>query len=260
MGVAPGTGVAAALAFVAILTTAMLSSPLAAGMDWVYEKDDRLWLFGGHGEGQDFDITDLTLDHRKLNFGFGREAFPALIQPEFGRPGEEGVRVEPATRVIAVAIGGEARAYPIELMQHHEVVNDIVGDRPVMVAYCILADLAAVYDRTFGERIRTFAPSGYTYAIPGVLGGANVFVLWDRDTESLWLPSIGKGVSGPMRDAALEALPQQMKGGDAWGVTTWGNLVARHPDARVLKSGQKPAEGEAKPAEAGRAGARTSAR
>lgn len=59
-------------------------------------------------------------------------------------------------------------------------------------------------------------------------------MLWDRDTESLWLPTIGKGVSGPMIDVPMQVTPR-----DFWESTTWGALRRRFPDAVVLMSGQR---------------------
>ena len=59
----------------------------------------------------------------------------------------------------------------MKLLRRHEVVNDEVGGTPVFAAYCILADLGAVYDRPQGDHTFTFAVSGYTYADSDTRGG-----------------------------------------------------------------------------------------
>ncbi len=212
----------------------LMGACILLGLDRVNERDGKRWLYGGNEPGQDFDITEFQLDPSQLNFGLGREAFHALVAPKFGIPGEPGVSINDRTRVLGVAINGEAKAYPIDLLRRHEVVNDTVGKRPIFAAYCILADLAGVYDREMNGHTYTFAVSGYTYADPRIWDGLNAFVLWDRDTESLWLPTIGKGVSGPMIDVPMRLTPQAW-----WTDTTWGEFRKLHPNAVVLKNGQR---------------------
>ena len=138
--------------------------------------------------------------------------------------------------MLGVHIGTEAKAYPISLLIHHEVVNDTVGGKPVFAAYCVLAKLGAIYDRQLGNHTYTFAVSGYTYADPGIWGGRDAFVLWDRDTESLWLPTIGKAVSGSMTD-----VPMKLVSKDQWEQTTWGKFKREHPDALDIASICSPA-------------------
>ncbi len=200
----------------------------------VIEREGKRWLFGGEDPGQDFDVTQFRLEPAQLHYGLGREKFSALIAPEFLSASEASRALPDTEPVLGVSIGGEAKAYPISLLTRHEVVNDVVGGRPIFAAYCVLADLGAVYDRKLGGHTYTFAVSGYTYSEPSVWNGLQAFVLWDRDTESLWLPTIGKGVSGPLIDVPLQLVPK-----DHWDRTTWGNFKAKHPDAVVLKPGQK---------------------
>ncbi len=212
----------------------MLSACVLLGFDRVEERDGRRWLFGGHEPGQAFDITEFRLDPKQLNFGLGREAFHALVAPEFGRPGDPDVSINDSTRVLAVVINGEAKAYPIHLLRGHEVVNDTVGGRPIFAAYCVLADLSAVYDREMEGHVYTFAVSGYTYADKDIWNGLNAFVLWDRDTESLWLPTIGQGVSGPMIDVPMRLTPKEF-----WRDITWGEFRREFPNAVVMKADQR---------------------
>jgi hypothetical protein len=126
--------------------------------------------------------------------------------------------------VLAVAIGQQVHVYPLRQMGRHEVVNDQINGEAFFVGYCPLAELGAVYDREYGEHTLTFAVSGYTYADPQIWDGRNAFVLWDRDTESLWLPTIGKAVSGPLIDTPLQTLDQ-----DKWSQTTWQQVRKKYP-------------------------------
>ena len=75
--------------------------------------------------------------------------------------------------------------------------------------------------------------SGYTYSDPDVWKGDNAFVLWDRDTESLWWPPMGKAVSRPMNNTPMKVLEQSK-----WAQAAWGSIKSAHPSAVVLKRGQ----------------------
>jgi len=205
----------------------------------VIEKDDgtRL-LWGGDDPSMHFDISTFRLEPANLRYGIGREAFPALIDPAFVSADDVGAWLNPEDRVLAVRIAQEVRVYPIELLTRHEVVNDVVAGVPIFAAYCVLADLGAVYKRRLGEHTLTFALSGYTYADPDVWEGRDAFVLWDRETESLWWPPIGKAVSGPLVDQPLKLLDPAH-----WSQTTWGEIRDQHPDAQVLRRGQVQLQG-----------------
>lgn len=199
----------------------------------VFERDGVTYLRGGRHDWEHFDIGEFDLNPDQLHYGIGRENFPALIHPEFVSAEEANVWLPDEERVLAVKIGEEAKVYPIPLLIGHEVVNDVVGGHPIFAAYCILADLGAVYDRTINGRVFTFALSGYTYYDPDVWDSRDAFVMWDRETESLWWPPVGKGVSGIMRGAQLRVLNTNI-----WSQTTWGEVRALYPEAVVLQQGQ----------------------
>lgn len=219
----------------------------------------RLW--GGPTDADHFDITPFRLDVDQLHYGLGRERFPALIEPHL-IPIEDARALEadasvglslsadsrpPHTidmtqspkwpgdlaRVLAIQVGDDVHIYPLAVIKSHEVVNDVVGGRPIFAAYCYLADLAAVFDRQYGEHVLTFAVSGYTYRDPDIWDGRDAFVLWDRDTESLWWPPLGKAVSRPLIDTPLRVFDESH-----WAQMTWGEAKAAYPNARVLAGRQ----------------------
>lgn len=199
----------------------------------VIERGDRRLLYGGESEDSYFDITTFRLKPENLHYGLGREAFAALIKPEFESARSASQWLADTERVLAVKIGQQVRVYPVSLLTQHEVVNDEINGVPFFAAYCILADLGAVYDRRVADHVLTFGVSGYTYATPEVWDGSDAFVLWDRDTQSLWWPPLGKAVSGPLIDMPLKLLDEKL-----WMQSTWGTVRIAHPDAMVLKPGQ----------------------
>jgi hypothetical protein len=202
--------------------------------DRVMEENGRRLLWAGDDKSDHFDITNFHLDAEALRYGLGREAFAALIEPTFVSAADADTWLEPSHAVLAVKIGDEVKVYPLRLLQHHEVVNDTVGGKPIFAAWCYLARLGAVYERTVGEHTLTFAVSGYTYGDGQTWGGDQAFVLWDRDTESLWWPPIGKAVSGPLMDTPMKILDT-----DLWAQSDWATMREKYPDAQVLKPRQK---------------------
>jgi hypothetical protein len=210
-----------------------MQRPVAADNGKFFEKNGRKYLYGGDREDQHFDITGYTLKDEQFHYGLGRERFPALLEPEFISVTEADEFWKNNDRFLLAQIDGETKVYSIRDLTRHEVVNDVIGGKPVFAAYCILADLGAMYDRVIGGREYTFALSGYTYYDPQVWDGMDGFVMWDRETESLWWPLTGKAVSGKMQGTDMVVLDEHH-----WKQTTWKDIRKNHPDAQVLKSGQ----------------------
>ena len=199
----------------------------------IIENDGKKYLFGGNDSKWNFDITNSSLIDSQYHYGIGREQFHALIDPEFISEEEASTLYDDSSRFLLFTFGGEARAYGIDLLTHHEVVNDVVNGEPVAAAYCILADLGAMYSRKLGDTVLTFALSGFTYYDPKVWDGLDGFIWWDRETESTWWPLTGKGVSGPLKDVPLKVFDEK-----SWEQTTWGNIAGKHENLKVLKPGQ----------------------
>lgn len=206
----------------------------SVGMRRITREDGRVLLWDGVDPDAMFDITTFDLDPRRLKYGIGREAFPALYEPRFVSGGEVSGWLEDEARVLAVSIAGETRVYPLRLLMQHEVVNDEIDGIEFFAAFCVLADLGAVYQRQYGEHALTFALSGYTYSEPDIWEGMDAFVLWDRETESLWWPLHGRAVSGPLHGTPLQLLDEAY-----WSQTTWGEVREADPDAIVLRGNQR---------------------
>lgn len=151
--------------------------------------------------------------------GVPKDGIPALTDPEVVTP-DEARYLRPSDRVIGVAIGNEARAYPLKILNYHEVVNDRLGGQSIVVSYCPLCDSSAVFDRAAGDEVLEFGVSGLLY-------NSNV-LMYDRGgrPESLWSQVGAQGVTGPASRIALEALPMEL--------TTWQDWQARHPNTTVL--------------------------
>ena len=145
------------------------------------------------------------------------DGIPAIDAPKFQRTGD--VRwVDGAEQVLVVEAGGEARAYPIQVLTQHEIVNDTVSGVPVAVTYCPLCASGVAFDRRVGERVLSFGTSGMLYL--------SDLVMYDRQTESLWPQIEGAAVAGVLTGTELEVLPASLVSWDQWR--------AAHPDGWVL--------------------------
>lgn len=207
--------------------------PVSSELGKFFTTNNKRMLYGGKEENQHFDISNLSLKEAQFHYGIGREAFPALLKPKFTNIKEADIQWEDDDRFLVAQSGNITKAYSIKDLTRHEIVNDKLNGKPIMAAYCILADLGAIYTRTYGDKVFTFALSGYTYYDPKVWNGKDGFVFWDRETESLWWPLIGKAVSGKMKGAELHLYDTTN-----WEDTTWGDIKLKYPEAKVLISGQ----------------------
>lgn len=157
-----------------------------------------------------------------LGGGPPKDGIPALTDPDVVPAHEAGL--SPQDRVIGVAIGGEARAYPLRILNWHEIANDVLGGRPIAVTYCPLCDSSLVLDRDIGGEVREFGVSGLLY-------NSNVLMYDRQETEeqaSLWSQMLFKAVAGPAAEEGLgfDLVPAQ--------VTTWEAWLADHPDTTSL--------------------------
>ena len=123
-------------------------------------------------------------------------------------------------RVIGVALGGEARAYPLRVLVWHELVNDTVGGQPVLVSYCPLCGTGIVFDRRIGGDVRRFGVSGLLYQ--------SDLLMFDRGSDSLWSQIRAKAVTGPLLGEKLALVRSRIERWDRWR--------ARHPETTVLSA------------------------
>ena len=64
-----------------------------------------------------------------------KDGIPALLEPEFITADEADKILIPEDRVIGVRSGGTVKAYPIRILNYHELVNDEAGGGPILVSW-----------------------------------------------------------------------------------------------------------------------------
>jgi len=125
-----------------------------------------------------FDLSNATIPQNEiLPGGPPRDGIPSIDQPHLIKPSDVDFLGE-GDRVISVKIGNEVRAYPLRILNWHEIVNDQIGDEPVAVTYCPLAGTSIVFDRQVNGRKLSLGVSGLLYQ--------STLIMYDRETESLW--------------------------------------------------------------------------
>ena len=145
-----------------------------------------------------------------------RDGIPAIDNPRFVRAALSRLRDD--DRVLGIARAGVVRAYPVRILNWHEVVNDRIGDEGVVVTYCPLCGTGVAFEAPVGaERV--------LFGVSGLLYNSDV-LLYDRKTESLWSQILSRAVSGPRKGAALRRVPLTH--------TSWGDWRQRHPESSVL--------------------------
>ncbi len=148
-----------------------------------------------------------------------KDGIPAIIAPRMIRASEAGY-LRDTDRVIGVERGGEARAYPLAILNWHEVANDRIGDTPIAVTYCPLTRTSLVYQRRHRGSELEFGVSGRLYQ--------SNLLMYDKATESLWSQITAEAVTGPKLGARLAQVPSVE--------TSWGQWRALHPGTLVLSS------------------------
>ena len=157
----------------------------------------------------------MTEDDETVERVIPRDAIPSIDDPSFGTSFSGSAD----SRVIVPDIeGAPDRAYPIRILDFHEIVNDVLGDLPIAVTWCPLCGTATVYDRRIEGR-------GLTFGVSGKLAADNL-VMYDRETESMWKQSTGRCLQGAFEGRSLRPLPFYM--------TTWAQYQWVNPEPRVL--------------------------
>jgi len=166
----------------------------------------------------DFEKTSVESWVEILSGGPPKDGIPALDDPSFVSVAAK-TDLTPREPVITLEIEGEVpRAYPIRYLTWHEIVNDVVGDRPVAVTFCPLCNSGITFDRQTDAGVLSFGVSGK-------LRNSDM-IMYDRETESWWQQAVGEAIVGDLTGTELGTLPSWME--------SWEIFAARNPDGLVM--------------------------
>ncbi|MBI4337005.1 MAG: DUF3179 domain-containing protein [Chloroflexi bacterium] len=151
--------------------------------------------------------------------GPSKDGIPAIDKPKFNSVPEADRWLDDREPVQVLGIEGEVGVYPFQILTWHEIVNDIVGQRPVAVTYCPLCNIAITFDaRLTDGRVLDFGTTGNLRF--------SDLVMYDRQTESWWQQAGGEAIVGELTGTKLHILPSL--------VVAWSEAKREYPQAKVL--------------------------
>jgi hypothetical protein len=174
-------------------------------------------LFNTSGWKTDFSRHSVPLSEI-IPGGPPRDGIPPIDRPVFVTVAQADAWLKPQEPVIHFAVGNDVRAYPLQIMIWHEIVNDEVGGLPVVVTFCPLCNTAIAFDRRAAGRVLDFGTTGNLRH--------SDLVMWDRQTESWWQQITGEAIVGALTGRRLAMLPAT--------IVSWEEFRRAYPDGRVL--------------------------
>lgn len=181
-------------------------------------------LGGGSGFDLSEDKAKEGFDIRRLKTGCSfRDCIRSIDEPEFVSASEaESEGVVDDDVVFGIDYMGVVRAYPQDILNSHEIVNDVIAGDPILVTFCPLCATSIAFERTLdvgGQRVVS------EFGVSGKLVNSNL-VMYDRETETLWQQLGGEAIVGDL--VGQELTPVKID------TVLWKNWKKLHPDTEVL--------------------------
>lgn len=173
---------------------------------------------GLRDRGWDTDFSLHTVPYDEITFVIPQDGIPAIDSPGFVTNKDAEGWLTDTEPVVSFELNGEARAYPLQILTWHEIVNDVVGGVPVAATFCPLCNSAIVFDRRFGGEVLDFAVSGN-------LRNSDL-IMFDRQSQTWWQQFTGEGIVGKNAGFQLEVLSAF--------IISFEDFKQAHPEGLVL--------------------------
>lgn len=164
-----------------------------------------------------FDLSNSSIPLEDIKSGGPpRDGIPSIDEPKFTKALES--KISSDARILGVSVNGIAKAYPISILNYHEIVNDYFGEKAVVITYCPLCGSGIAFNAEVNGKKLSFGVSGLLY-------NSDV-LLYDRQTESLWSQLKYEAISGKLLGEKLKVLNTAN--------TTLKNWKEKHPNTLIL--------------------------
>ncbi len=163
-------------------------------------------------------LDKFVVDPKIVGPGLPRDSIPPIYEPKFESMSEADSWLDDDDLAGVLTIDGRTKIYPYPILFWHEVVNDRIGDTPVLVTYCPLCATVIAFDRRVGGEELVFGVSGK-------LRHKNL-IMWDHQTESWWQQLTGEALVGDLAGEKLQFI--------ALRTLPWGEVRRSTDDALVL--------------------------
>jgi Protein of unknown function (DUF3179) len=127
-------------------------------------------------------------------------------------------KIDSTKLVIGVALNGQAKAYPVEIIGYHHQVVDTVGSEPVMVTYCSVCRTGRVFSPFVNGKFEKFRLVGMDHFNA---------MFEDATTKSWWRQATGKAVAGKLKGTALKEIESAQMSLGAW--------IRKNPNTTILQ-------------------------
>ena len=165
----------------------------------------------------DFSKHSISYDD-VLSGGPPKDGIPAIDVPSYVSIADADLWINDREPVIFVQVDGVARAYPLQILTWHEIVNDVLNDKPLSISFCPLCNTAIVFEREFDGQVLDFGTTGR-------LRYSNL-IMYDRQTETWWQQATGEGIAGEYTGEQLTYYPAAL--------ISWADFKAEYPNGDVL--------------------------
>jgi len=149
-------------------------------------------------------------------------SFPKINHPKYVGKQEAQKMFYGKEPVIAVSINGQAKAFSLNMLTTHEMVNDALGGVPILATYCPLCNAGLVYNRQININGKTEI---LNFEVSGMLRNSDM-VMMDTETESLWQQLTGEAIVGTYAGTTLPTIPSMIVSVD--------EFFTRYPMGRIL--------------------------
>jgi len=185
----------------------------------ILTEDDRSSLLQSITRDWNTNWTRRLIEYDEIRSGGPpRDGIRSIDDPKVVSPDEAGDWLADNEPVIALEINGDARAYPLQIITWHEIVNDTVGDVPAVVTFCPLCNSALAFDRRVNGQV-------FEFGVSGLLRNSDL-IMYDRTTETLWQQFTGQGIVGDLAGTNLTFL--------ATSLVSFADFKSAHPDGSIL--------------------------
>ena len=182
----------------------------------------------------EFSLTSIDLKEI-MSGGPPKDGIPPIDTPNFDSVKEAATWIAPLEPVIAVSVGNISRAYPLQIMTWHEIVNDEVDEIPISVTFCPLCNASIVFDRRLDGRVLDFGTTG--------LLRMSDLVMYDRQTESWWQQFTGSAIVGELTGSELTRIPSSIVSFETFASNTPDGQVLNRETGSLRSYGQNPYPG-----------------
>jgi hypothetical protein len=153
-----------------------------------------------------------------LSGGPPKDGIPSIDAPQYVSISEADTWLKAIEPVVSIEVNGQARAYPLQILIWHEIVNDTLNGEPLTVTFCPLCNTAIAFKRTVNGQILDFGTTGR-------LRFSNL-IMYDRQTESWWQQATGDAIVGKLLGTQLEYYPAT--------IVSWDSFKSEYLNADVL--------------------------